>query len=166
MNLPLGYQYSSVYAGIRKTEKHDLGLIFSEFPANTAGVFTQNAAAAPVKQARAHLKSTKGVIKAILVNAGNANCATRTGAAVVKACCQGLAEQLRIEAEQVLPASTGVIGVELNEDLILNALPALVDGLSASRFDDVAEAILTTDLVKKVASREVALKEGTVRVAA
>ena len=74
MNLPLGYRYSAVFAGIRKVQKDDLGLILSERPAAAAGVFTRNRVqAAPVKLARAHLKRSRGTTKAILVNAGNAN---------------------------------------------------------------------------------------------
>lgn len=166
MNLPLGYKYSAVFAGIRKTEKDDLGLIVSDSPAKAAAVFTQNQVkAAPVKMARTHLKRSKGVVKAILVNAGNANCATRTGTTVVVNTCAALAQRLKVDPEQVLPASTGVIGVELDERLILKALPRLVRGLSPDRFEDVARAMLTTDLAVKMADREVALKDGIVRVA-
>lgn len=166
MNLPLGYKYASVYAGIRKVEKDDVALIVSEEPAHAAGVFTQNrVAAAPVKLARTHLKRSRGMVKAILVNAGNANCATRTGTTVAVNCCEGLAARLKVDAEQILPASTGVIGVELDERLILQALPKLIRGLSPESFEAVAQAIMTTDLVMKVASQEVALKDGSVRIA-
>ena len=81
MNLPLGYKYASAYAGIRNVEKDDVALIVSDEPAHAAGVFTQNrVAAAPVKLARTHLKRSRGLVKAILVNAGNANCAAHTPA--------------------------------------------------------------------------------------
>jgi glutamate N-acetyltransferase/amino-acid N-acetyltransferase len=166
LNLPLGYKYAAVYAGIRKTQKSDLGLIVSDRPASAAGVFTQNrVTAAPVKLARAHLKKSKGVIKAILVNAGNANCATRTGTTVALHCCEALAKHLKAEPEEILPASTGVIGVELNERLILEALPHLTHALAADRFEDVANAMMTTDLVMKTAYAEVETKDGPVRVA-
>src|SRR5215471_8895180 len=170
MSLPLGYRFSSLYAGIRRMDngvaKDDLGLIVSGAPASAAAVFTQNRVqAAPVKLARRHLKLSRGVAGAILVNAGNANCATRTGDRVALETSRALAKKLMLPVAQVLPASTGVIGVELDSKLILKAIPQLVDGLSESKFDDVARAIMTTDLVPKTAFAEVTLKRGTVRIA-
>ncbi|HPT26734.1 MAG TPA: bifunctional ornithine acetyltransferase/N-acetylglutamate synthase, partial [Bryobacteraceae bacterium] len=80
MKLPLGYRYSALYAGIRKTAKADVALIVSDLPATAAAVFTTNLVqAAPVKLARNNLEASGGVVRAVLVNAGNANCATRTG---------------------------------------------------------------------------------------
>jgi glutamate N-acetyltransferase/amino-acid N-acetyltransferase len=100
-----------------------------------------------------------------LINAGNANCATRTGDAVAAATSKAAAKALRLPAVQVLPASTGVIGVELDPKKITDALPRLIAGLSPERFQDTANAIMTTDLVPKTASAEVKLRRGTVRVA-
>ena len=157
LNLPLGYLYSATYAGIRQAEKDDLALIVSGLPANAAAVFTQNRVqAAPVKLCRRHLKRSGGLAGAILVNAGNANCATRTGDArraghlpkPPPSCC-------KLPAAQVLPASTGVIGVELDAAKITDALPRLVAGLRPDRFEDAARAIMTTDLVPKTAFAEV-----------
>ena len=166
MNLPLGYRYSSVFAGIRKQKKDDLALIVSDPPASGAAVFTENRVqAAPVRIARFHLKQSRGLVSAVLINAGNANCATRTGDRVALACCDALGKQLRVPAAQVLPASTGVIGVELEASLITNALPKLIQGLAPARFDDVARAILTTDTVMKVAHRKLTLRRRAVRIA-
>ena len=170
MKLPLGYRFSSLYAAIRRIDngvaKDDLGLIVSGAPASAAAVFTQNRVqAAPVKLARRHLKISRGVAGAILVNAGNANCATRTGDRVALECSRALAKKLLLPVAQVLPASTGVIGVELDAKLILKAIPQLVEGLSETKFDDVSRAIMTTDLVPKTAFAEVVLKRGTVRIA-
>jgi glutamate N-acetyltransferase/amino-acid N-acetyltransferase len=170
LTLPLGFKFSSIYAGIRRLENNqerdDLGLIVSGAPASAAAVFTQNRVqAAPVKLARRHLKISRGLAGAILVNAGNANCATRTGDRVALDCCRALAKRLMLPAAQVLPASTGVIGVELDSKLILKALPQLIAGLSENKFDDVSRAIMTTDLVPKVAYAEVALRRGIVRIA-
>jgi glutamate N-acetyltransferase/amino-acid N-acetyltransferase len=165
LNLPLGYAYSTVYAGIRQAEKDDLTLIVSGLPANAAAVFTQNRVqAAPVKLSRRHLKSSKGLVGAVIVNAGNANCATRTGDAVALTTCKAAAKMLQLPVAQVLPASTGVIGVELDARKITGALPALIAGLSPTRFDDAARAIMTTDLVPKTAHAEVKLRRGTVRI--
>ncbi len=166
MNLPLGYRYSATYAGIRAQARDDLALIVSGVPAAAAGVFTQNRAqAAPVKLCRRHLRLSRGTVGAILVNAGNANCATRSGERVALASCRGVAKHLKLPPAQVLAASTGVIGVELDFALIGNALPRLVEGLGENRFGDVARAIMTTDLVPKEAFAEVKLRRGTVRIA-
>ena len=166
MNLPLGYAYASTYAGIRQVEKDDLALIVSGLPANGAAVFTQNRVqAAPVKLSRKHLKLSKGLVGAVVVNAGNANCATRTGDAVASATCKTAGKLLRLPPVQVLPASTGVIGVELDVRKITGALPALIQKLDPNRFDDVAHAIMTTDLVPKTAFGEIKLRRGTVRIA-
>lgn len=166
MNLPLGYAYSSIYAGIRQVEKDDLTLIVSGLPANAAAVFTQNRVqAAPVKLGRRHLRLSKGLVGAVVVNAGNANCATRTGDAVALATCKAAARLLRLPVPQVLPASTGVIGVELDSKKIVDALPRLIQGLSPDRFADAANAIMTTDLTPKTAFAEVKLRRATVRIA-
>jgi glutamate N-acetyltransferase / amino-acid N-acetyltransferase len=166
VNLPLGYRYSATYAGIRAQPRDDLALIVSGVPAAAAGVFTQNRVqAAPVKLCRRHLRASRGTVGAILVNAGNANCATRTGDRVALASCREVAKRLKLPPAQVLAASTGVIGVELDFGLIERALPQLVAGLTENRFSDVARAIMTTDLVPKEAFAEVKLRRGVVRIA-
>ena len=166
MNLPLGYVYAATYAGIRQAEKDDLGLIVSGLPAHAAAVFTQNRVqAAPVRLSRRHLKMSRGLVGAVIVNAGNANCATRTGDAAALATCKGVAKVLRLPVVQVLPASTGVIGVELDAKKITGALPRLIDRLRPDAFEDVARAIMTTDTRPKTACAEVKLRRGVVRVA-
>ncbi|MBL8228876.1 MAG: bifunctional glutamate N-acetyltransferase/amino-acid acetyltransferase ArgJ [Bryobacterales bacterium] len=166
MKLPLGYRYAAVYAGIRKTNKDDLALIVSDTPASSAGVFTQNrACAAPVKLCRQHLKTSKGASSAILINAGNANCATRTGEKVASATAKALAKLHGVPVSQVLVASTGVIGVELDASLITSALPALHARLSSDNFEDVSRAIMTTDTRPKTSSAEVGLGKGSAHIA-
>src|ERR1019366_940747 len=89
LKLPLGYAYAATYAGIRQIEKDDLALIVSGLPASAAAVFTQNLVqASPVRLGRSHLKASKGLCGAVVINAGNANCATRTGDAVALATCK------------------------------------------------------------------------------
>jgi len=166
LTLPLGYAYSATYAGIRQAERNDLALIVSGLPATAAGVFTQNRVqAAPVRLCRRHLKLSRGLVGAVLVNAGNANCATRTGDAAAAATAKAAAKLLKLPVPQVLAASTGVIGVELDPKLVTNALPTLIGGLNPDRFLDAADAILTTDLVRKTAFAEVKLRRATVRIA-
>jgi len=164
--LPHGYQYSTVYAGIRKVQKDDLSLIVSEPAAAAAAVFTQNlVVAAPVVISRANIKSSRGKVKALLINAGNANCATRTGMKVAEATVKATAKLAKCPSTEVLPSSTGVIGVELDPKKITNALPSLFAGLSPERFGDVARAIMTTDLVQKTAQSNLHLAKGRVRIA-
>ncbi|MEK7408496.1 MAG: bifunctional glutamate N-acetyltransferase/amino-acid acetyltransferase ArgJ [Acidobacteriota bacterium] len=166
MKTPVGYRYSSTYAGIRKDKRDDLALIVSERPASAAAVFTRNLVqAAPVKVARRHLATSRGVARAVLVNAGNANCATRTGEKVALNCCRAAARTLGVPFTEVLPASTGVIGVELDGRLIVRALPRLMVRLSEAAFDDVSRAIMTTDTIPKMAFGEVPLRHGTVHIA-
>lgn len=166
MKLPHGYAYASTYAGIRQVKKDDLAVIVSGLPASAAAVFTQNRVqAAPVKLAKRHLKSSGGAVGAILVNAGNANCATRTGDSVALATSQALAKLLLFPVNQILPASTGVIGVELDPGKIIDSLPRLMAELDPQRFDDVARAIMTTDLVPKTACAEIRVRRGSVRIA-
>ncbi|MGA2325209.1 MAG: bifunctional glutamate N-acetyltransferase/amino-acid acetyltransferase ArgJ [Bryobacteraceae bacterium] len=166
MKLPVGYRYASTYAGIRKEKKDDLALILSETPASAAAMFTRNRVqAAPVLLAREHLRASRGVARAILVNAGNANCATRAGGRAALASCRAVARMLKAPVTEVLPASTGVIGVELDSKLIVDALPRLFDRLSEDGFADAARAILTTDQVPKMAFGEVPLRTGVVHIA-
>ncbi len=165
MKLPLGYRYSAVYAGIRKVKKDDLALIVPDVPASGAAVFTQNRVqAAPVRIARWNLTKSRGIVSAVLINAGNANCATRTGDRVALASCDAVANQLHVPPTQVFPASTGVIGVEMDAQLVAKAMPGLVAGLAPNRFQDAADAILTTDLVPKTAHAHVRLKRGSIQI--
>jgi glutamate N-acetyltransferase/amino-acid N-acetyltransferase len=156
LKLPLGYRYSALYAGIRKVTKADLALIVSDPPATAAAVFTTNLVqAAPVRLARNNLEASGGVVRAVLVNAGNANCATRTGDKVALATTRALARELKCPASHIFPASTGVIGVEMEANKVVEAVPELVEGLCIDSFDAAAEAIMTTDLVRKTAATEV-----------
>jgi len=166
LKLPLGYRYGATYAGIRKIEKDDLALIVPDQPARAAAVFTKNVVqAAPVKLAKQNLKISKGKVTGVLINAGNANCATRTGERVALASCKALAKALKTRPEYIVPASTGVIGMELDANLLTAPLPKLVEQLSADNFQAVAEAIMTTDTRAKTASEEVQFADGAVRVA-
>jgi len=126
MSLPQGFRYAAVYSGLRKVAKDDLALIVSDTPAVAAAVFTQNrVVAAPVVLARRNLAASRGKASAILVNAGNANCATRTGDHVASATVRATAKALGVKPESILPASTGVIGVEMDGGKVIDALPAL-----------------------------------------
>lgn len=152
MNLPKGFRYAAGYAGIRKTINDDVALIVADGPAAAAAVFTQNrVVAAPVIIAKKNLQSSRGRVRALLINAGNANCATRTGERVATECVEALARAIGSKPQEILPASTGVIGVEMNGNLIVSAIPKLVADLDESRFEDAARAIMTTDTRMKIA---------------
>jgi glutamate N-acetyltransferase / amino-acid N-acetyltransferase len=156
MSMPKGFRYGATYAGIRKVAKDDLALIVSDVPASAAAVFTKNrVVAAPVEVARANLRVARGRVRAVLINAGNANCATRTGEEVAQNSVKAAASALSIKPYEVLPASTGVIGVELDASKIVNALPELAASLRDDCLQSVANAIMTTDTVPKTAFAEV-----------
>lgn len=158
--LPSGFKSNGLRCGIKKSK--DLGLIYSEVPAQAVGFFTTNKIqAAPVKITREHLKNKKA--QAIIVNSGNANCLTgRKGIKDALQMAQLTARELGINKEDVLVASTGIIGRELSMDRITEALPALVKGLKAKKLASFSEAIMTTDKSPKTAS--VRLKINTSRI--
>src|SRR5579885_558371 len=109
MNKPRGFRYASLYAGIRKAAKDDLALIVSDSPASAAAVFTKNrVVAGPVTVARRNLQASGGKMRAVLANAGNANCATATAEAVAKESVRAAADVLKLKPREVLPASRGV----------------------------------------------------------
>ena len=166
---PLGFRAAAVAAGIKKTRGAlDLALIFSDSPATTAaGVFTTNrVAAAPVLLSRQNLVESGGRCRAIVVNSGNANaCTGRAGAHTAEETARVTGELLGIEPTQVLVASTGVIGVALNPDLILPQLPHLKEKLSQENAGKVADAIMTTDTFPKVCVVQSQAKGKTVHIA-
>jgi len=129
--------------------------MYSVAPAQVAGLFTANRVkAAPVVVSERHLRRSSNIAQAIIVNAGNANCATGAqGMQAARACAARAAALLKIPVRQVLLASTGVIGVPLDATRITNLLPALVRRMHPEGVPRVARAILTTDTRPKVASR-------------
>ena len=163
---PQGFRFAATYAGIRKHPDDDLTLMVSDLPASVAGVFTQNqVCAAPVTLSKKHLEKSGGVCRAVVANAGNANCATPTMNKVATATVRAAAKLLKAPVNQVLVASTGVIGEPLDVNLILDALPGLADELTPEGFEASAAAIMTTDTYPKTASAEIETAAGTIRIA-
>src|ERR1700736_742782 len=154
--LPRGFRFAATACGLKKTGALDLAIFSSEVPASAAGVFTQNlVVAAPVLISKAHLRASKGRMRAMVVNAGNANCAT--GAAGHAAALRTVAEtakRLGCKPEEVFVCSTGVIGVPLALDKVLRAVPLLARHrrFSARSFAEVSLAICTTDTRPKTAA--------------
>ncbi len=152
-----GYKWAGVASGLKKNMDKDLGLIYSEVPAAAAAVFTRNQIkAAPVKLDKMRIKS--GVCQAIIVNSGNANCCTgEKGMQDAMRMSQLAASGLGISEDLVLVASTGVIGQTLAMDKLERAVPPLVKSLHGNGIADFAEAIMTTDTVPKVVTRQAEL---------
>jgi glutamate N-acetyltransferase/amino-acid N-acetyltransferase len=154
--LPRGFRFAATACGLKKTGALDLALLSSDVPASTAAVFTQNlVVAAPVVVSKAHLKASKGRMRAVIVNAGNANCATGPEgyAASVRTVAE-TARHLRCRPEEISVCSTGVIGVPLPVERILRALPGITRNRrpSARSFAEFSLAICTTDTRPKTAS--------------
>lgn len=149
-----GFKASAVKAGLKKDKGLDLALIFSERETAVAGVFTTNkVVAAPVILTREHIKS--GRARAIIANAGNANaCTGKAGFNNARRTAELVADRLGIGADEVLVASTGVIGQPLNVDRIAEALPALVERLSPDGIPTAGRAIMTTDSFPKISHFE------------
>jgi len=150
-----GFLAAAVEAGIRYSARLDLGMIYSETPAVTAGVFTTNKVkAAPLVLDCERLRSGKA--QAVLVNSGNANaCTGQDGMDLAVATSALAAKELGIDPALIQVASTGVIGEQLRLDPFAGAMPALVAKLSPQGFSDLSRAIMTTDLVAKVSTRKV-----------
>jgi glutamate N-acetyltransferase/amino-acid N-acetyltransferase len=166
MTLPHGYCFAATYAGIRKTALDDVALLVSDRPAAAAAVFTRNRVkAAPLLVSAQHLAQSKGCCRAIVVNAGNANCATSGGLEAARRTARAAAKALGVKQHEVLVSSTGVIGVPLPVEKLEAALPGLAAALAPENFDAASRAILTTDTGPKTAWAEVRLKGGTARIA-
>jgi glutamate N-acetyltransferase/amino-acid N-acetyltransferase len=159
-----GFLFSAVAASVKYRDRLDLGLIFSDEPCVTAGVFTTNQVkAAPVVIDIHRLK--EGRAQAILVNSGCANaCTGEEGEINALATSSSLSKTLGIPDEMVQLASTGVIGEQLNVAAFKENMTGLVKGLSSDNFDKVAEAILTTDTRPKMAFGKVKIGGKEVRL--
>ena len=154
--LPHGFRFAATACGLKKTGALDLAIFSSDVPASAAAVFTQNlVVAAPVTLSKKHLQLSKGRMRAVVVNAGNANCATGAqGDAVSLRTVEETARRLRVQPHEVFVCSTGVIGVQLPVEKILRALPSLTRNRrpSARSFAELSLAICTTDTRPKTAA--------------
>lgn len=168
LHIPAGFLFASARAGLRKHGSgNDVALMFSNVPANAAAVFTTNRVqAAPVVLSKARLAKS-AVAQAILVNSGNANCATGSqGMAASRATTTAASKLLNIPVGSTLVASTGVIGVPLDPDVMTRQLPSLVRQLHPEGCRGVSRAIMTTDTVPKLASRSVRIGGKAVNILA
>ena len=144
-----GLELGTARAHIRKPGRRDVLVARFAPGATAAGVFTRNRfCAAPVRACREHLASSGGLVRALVVNTGNANAGTgEQGLADARRTCEALAARLGCRADQVLPFSTGVILEHLPMDRLLAGLPDAVADLAPAHWAEAAEAIMTTDTV-------------------
>lgn len=159
-----GFQFAGISAGIKKNGKRDLGLIYSEVPAQIAGLFTTNAVkAAPVQVGVERIK--KGVGQAIVINSGNANaCTGSQGLKDARKISSLVARGLGIDERMVFPSSTGVIGVPLPLRKFEDGIPELIQSLSPDGWMNTVEAIMTTDAFPKIEKATCRLKGKTVQL--
>jgi glutamate N-acetyltransferase/amino-acid N-acetyltransferase len=154
--LPRGFRFSATACGLKKTGALDLALLSSDVSASAAAVFTQNLVVAPpVVVSKENLRASKGRMRAVIVNAGNANCATGpAGRAASLKTVEETARRLVCHPHEVLVCSTGVIGVPLPLEKILRALSGIARNRrpSARSFAEFSLAICTTDTRAKTAT--------------
>jgi len=161
---PKGYTAGGIYCGIRKrNDKNDLAMIFSKAPAHAAAVYTTNLVkGAPLTVTKRHIAD--GVAQAVICNSGNANTCNSNGLEIAEQMSALAAEQLGISPDDVIVASTGVIGQKLNIAPVANHIAELVAVLSREGEDEAAKAIMTTDLVMKKIAVEFEIEGKTCRL--
>lgn len=162
VNPPQGFLFSACAAGLKPSGRPDLALAVAPDGASAAAMFTRNlVVAAPLTVARNHLRLSGGRVHAVIVNAGNANCATgKQGIRAATLVCRQTARYAKVREHQVFPSSTGIIGVPLPVEKINAALPELIASAQpgAEALDRFANAILTTDTHQKIASQTITHK--------
>ena len=153
--IPRGFRFGATKAGLKKSGRTDFALIVADAPASAAAAFTANrVTAAPLIVDKENLRASGSRVRVVAINAGNANCAAgEPGMAAAHATCAAAAGVFGCPPDQVFPSSTGIIGVPLPVEKLVAALPALYASIGPEfdHFQQVAQAILTTDTVEKTA---------------
>lgn len=159
-----GFKASGVHCGIRKNKaKKDIALIYSEVQASAAAVYTTNLVkGAPLTVTKKHLEN--GVAQAVICNSGNANTCNANGIEIAEKMSALAGEALGVACDDIVVASTGVIGQPLDIEPIASGIPALVAALSKDGCGDAAEGIMTTDTVKKEVAVEFSIGGKTCRI--
>ena len=144
-----GFMANGIHCGIRKNQsKKDLALILSNTPATAAAVYTTNLVkGAPLLVTKKHIEN--GIARAVICNSGNANTCNANGCEIAEEMSRLVEKAVGVKADDVVVASTGVIGQPLNLEPIKNGMPELVKGLSCDNGLSAAQAIMTTDTVHK-----------------
>ena len=164
--IPEGFYFSGISAGLKDSQKKDLGLILAPENSICSGLFTQSTVrAACVDLCEQRISSSGNLIRAILINSGHANaCTGEFGLKDSLKATNEVAQLLGLNDDQVLICSTGIIGVPIPMSNLISNLPALVDKLSSDNSRDIAEAILTTDLVSKRSLIETEIEGRRIRI--
>jgi glutamate N-acetyltransferase/amino-acid N-acetyltransferase len=154
-----GFRAAGISAGIKANGNPDLALLVADAPAQVAAVYTTNKVlAAPVIVSQEHLKRSGGTARAIIVNSGCANsCTGDTGLRDARAMAEQTARLVGCPVEQVLVASTGVIGVALPMDKVRGGIPAAFEALGADQGPAAARAIMTTDVAPKESAARISI---------
>ena len=160
-----GIEIGTASAGVRKANRKDVTVFKLAAGASVGAVFTQNRfCAAPVQVCQSHLKAKQG-IRALVINTGVANAGTgESGLLHANQVCQALAELLHVQADQVLPFSTGVIMEPLPVQRIVDGLPLAIADLAQDHWSEAATAIMTTDTLPKAVSRQIQIDGATVTI--
>lgn len=162
---PQGFTAQGVCAGIKpsNTTKRDLALIYCEKPCTAAAVYTKNLVkSSTITVTKKHLKN--GVAQAVIVNSGNANTCNADGIEIAEKMCEIAAETLGVKAEDVIVASTGVIGQPLPIEPVIKGAAMMKGKLSKDGGTNAAEAIMTTDTIKKEMAMQAELGGKTVTI--
>lgn len=160
-----GIEIGTASAGVRKANRKDVTVFRLAAGSSVGAVFTQNRfCAAPVQVCQSHLKAKQG-IRALVINTGVANAGTgESGLLHANQVCQALAELLHVQADQVLPFSTGVIMEPLPVQRIVDGLPLAIADLAQDHWSEAATAIMTTDTLPKAVSRQIQIDGVTVTI--
>lgn len=172
--IPAGFRFGATTAGLKPSGRPDFAVIVADGleggAVSAAAMFTANrVSAAPLAVDKEHLRATGGKVRVVAINAGNANCAAgKAGLDAARETCRAAAEAFGCRPEEVFPSSTGIIGVPLPWEKLAAAMPTVRAGLGAEsdHFQQVAQAILTTDLVAKTAFARFTVDGKEVRIAA
>jgi glutamate N-acetyltransferase/amino-acid N-acetyltransferase len=168
--VPKGFRFGAAKAGLKASGRTDFALIVADAPASATAAFTANRViAAPLIVDKENLRKSGGKVRLAAINAGNANCAAgQAGLDAARATCDAAARLFNCKPEEVFPSSTGVIGVPLPAEKLIAALPGLAADMSAEfdHFQQVAQAIMTTDTVEKTAFARIEIAGKDVHIAA
>jgi glutamate N-acetyltransferase/amino-acid N-acetyltransferase len=167
--IPKGFKFGAAKAGLKQSGRTDFAFIVADAPASAAAMFTGNrVSAAPLHVDKENLHLSGGRVRVVAINAGNANCAAgQAGLEAAYATCAAAAKSFSCRPEEVFPSSTGIIGVPLPVEKLIAAIPELSArlGKDEAHFEQVAQAIMTTDKVEKTAFARIEIDGKEVRVA-
>jgi glutamate N-acetyltransferase / amino-acid N-acetyltransferase len=164
--VPAGFLFGAATAGIKESGKPDMACIIAPPRSKAAAVFTTNrVVAAPVTVGRSHVTAMAHDFRAVIINSGNANCATgHEGVRAAKSVCAAASQILKTRITQILPSSTGIIGVPLPKQKLIDCVPQLLASARPDAVESFARAIMTTDTRPKVASAQITIGDKPIRV--